>query len=49
MKYYPVVEKSEIWSLSLCSNMDVPREYYTKWKNQLEKDKDCMNSLVCGI
>ena len=35
------------WNNAICSNMDGPRDYYTKW-SQTEKDK-YMISLTCGI
>ena len=33
---------------AICSNMDGPRDYHTKW-SQKEKDKYHMVSLICGI
>ena len=36
------------WKIAICSNMDGPREYHTKW-NMSEKDKYCMISLISGI
>ena len=35
------------WNNSICSNMEGPRDYHTKW-NQQEKDKYMM-SLICRI
>ena len=32
---------------AICSNMDGPRGYHTKW-NKLEKDKYHIISLICG-
>ena len=37
------------WNLAICTNSDGPREYYSKWNKQTEKDKYCMISLICGI
>ena len=34
--------------LSICNNMDGPRDYHTKWSRP-DKDKDRMISLICGI
>ena len=36
------------WNNAICSNMDGPRDYHTKW-SQKEKDKYHMISLICGI
>ena len=45
MEYYLVIE----WNNAICSNMDGPRDYHTKWSlSQKEKDKYHMISLVCG-
>ena len=33
---------------AIWSNMDGPRDYYTKW-SQTEKDKHHDTSLICGI
>ena len=33
---------------AICSNMDGPRDYHTKWSN-LEKDQYHMISLTCRI
>ena len=30
MEYYSAIEKKE-WNNALCSNMDGPRDYHTKW------------------
>ena len=37
------------WNNIICSNMDMMRDYHAKWRNQKEKDKYHMISLVCGI
>ena len=45
------------WNNAICSNMDGPRDYNTKWSkiiilsevNQTEKYKYHMISLICGI
>ena len=34
------------WSNAICSNMDAPEDYHTKWS---QKDKHYMISLTCGI
>ena len=44
MEYYSDIKK---WNNAICSNMDGPRDYYTKW-SQTEKDKYYMRSLICG-
>ena len=36
------------WNIAICSNMDGPREYHTKWSKS-EEDKYYMISLICGI
>ena len=36
------------WNNAICSNMDGPRDYHTKWSKS-EKDKYHMISLICGI
>ena len=36
------------WNNALCSNMDGPRDYHTKWSKS-DKDKYDMISLTCGI
>ena len=36
------------WNNVICSNMDGPRDYHTKWSKS-EKDKYHMLSLTCGI
>ena len=33
---------------AICSNMDRPRDYHTKW-GKAEKDKNCMISFICGF
>ena len=35
------------WNNAICSNMDRPRDYHTKWSKS-DKDK-YMISLICGI
>ena len=37
------------WNNAICSNIDGPRDYHTKWVSQIEKDKYRMISLTCGI
>ena len=37
------------WNNIICSNMDMMRDYHAKWRNQKEKDKHHVISLVCGI
>ena len=36
------------WNNAICSNMDGPRDYHTKWSKPA-KDKYHMISLICGI
>ena len=36
------------WNNDICSNMDGPRDYYTKWSKS-EKGKYYMISLTCEI
>ena len=36
------------WNNTICSNMDGPRVYHTKWIKK-EKEKNHMMSLICGI
>ena len=36
------------WNNAICSYMDGPSDYHTKW-SQKEKDKYHMISLICGI
>ena len=36
------------WNNAICSNMDGPKDYHTKWSKS-EKDKFHMISLICGI
>ena len=45
MEYYSVLKKE--WNNAICSDMDSPRDYYTKWSKS-DKDKHIM-SLICGI
>ena len=40
------IKKNEI--IAICSNMDEPRHYHTKWSKS-EKDKYHMISLIPGI
>ena len=37
------------WNNAICSNIDEPRDYETKWNKSAEKDKYYMRSLICGI
>ena len=46
MEYYSAIKKE--WNNTICSNMDRPRDYHTKW-SQKEKDKYHTISLICGI
>ena len=36
------------WNNAICSNMDGPRDYDTKWSKS-EKDRYCMTLLTCEI
>ena len=36
------------WNNAICSNMDRPRDYHTKWSKS-EKEKYHITSLICGI
>jgi len=36
------------WNNSICSKMDGPRDYHTKW-SESDKDKYHMMLLICGI
>ena len=36
-------------NITICSNIDEPRDYETKWNKSAEKDKYHMRSLICGI
>ena len=37
MKYYSVIKK---WNNAICSNMDGPRDYHTKWsKSERERQR----------
>ena len=47
MEYYPIIEKNEL--MLFTATMDGPRDYYTKWRSQIEKDKYHMISLICDI
>ena len=46
MEYYSAIKKE--WNNSICSNMDGPRDYHTKWSKP-EKYKYHMILLICGI
>ena len=46
MKCYLAIKKE--WNNAICSNMDGPRDYHTKW-SQTEKDKYYMIPPICGI
>ena len=35
------------WNIAICSNMDGPRDYHSKWSKP-EKDKYHILSLICG-
>ena len=37
MEYYPIIEKNEL--MLFTATMDGPRDYYTKWRSQIEKDR----------
>ena len=43
MEYYSAIKKE--WNNAICSNMDGPRDYFTK----SDKDKYHMILLICGI
>ena len=45
MEYYLAIKKE--WNNAICSNMDGPRDYHTKW-SKTEKDKYII-PLICGI
>ena len=36
------------WNNAICSNMDGPRDYHTKW-GKSDKDRYHTRSLICGI
>ena len=44
MEYYSTLKKE--WNNTICSNIDGPRDYHTKW-SQTEKDNYHMISLIC--
>ena len=46
MEYYSAIKKE--WNKAICSNMDGPRDIYTKWSKS-KKNKYHMISLICGI
>ena len=46
MEYYSAIKKE--WNNAICSNMDGPRDYHTKWRKS-EKDQYHMRSLICGL
>ena len=46
MEYYSAIKKE--WNNAICSNMDGPRDYHTKWSKS-DKDKYHMVSLICGL
>ena len=46
MDYSSAIKKE--WNNAICSNMDEPTDYGTKW-NKSEKDKYHMISLICGV
>ena len=46
VEYYSAIKKE--WNNSICSKMEGPREYHTKWSKS-DKDKYHMISLICGI
>ena len=46
IKYYSAIKKDEL--NVICSNIDGPRYYHTKW-SQTEKDKYHMILPICGI
>ena len=45
-EYYSAIKKE--WNNGICSNMDGPGNYHTKW-TWSGRDKYCMLSLICGI
>ena len=40
---------SKEWNNAICSNMDGPRDYHTKWSKSDTKRKYRMTSHICGI
>ena len=42
------IHKKE-WNNAICSNMDGPRDYHTKWSKSDQKDKHHTLSLICRI
>ena len=46
MEYYSAIKKE--LNNAICSNMDGPRNYHTKWSSSV-KGKHYMISLMCGI
>ena len=47
MEYYSAIKKG--WNNTICSNMDGPRDYHTKWSKSEKKDKYHIISLICGF
>ena len=43
-----LISHKKDWNNAICSNMDGPRDYHTKWSKP-DKDKYQMISLICGI
>ena len=43
-----LVSHKKEWNNAICSNMDGPRDYHTKWSKS-DKDKYHMISLIYGI
>ena len=43
-----VLSHKKEWNNTICSNMDGPRDFHTKWSKS-EKDKYHMILLICGI
>ena len=37
------------WNHAICSNMDGPRDYHTKWSKPQGERQIHMISLICGI
>ena len=46
MDYYSAIKKE--WNNFICSHIDGPRDYHTKWSKP-DKDKYHMISLICGV
>ena len=44
MKYYSAIKK---WNIAICSNMNGPREYYTKW-SMSEREEQTYDRLYVG-